>query len=256
MPTRRPDDPEDDDEPRPRSGARKKSSRRKNARRSVLPFVLLGIGAFAFLTVGAIVVIRMTSHRDKDSTSSPTGAPGASSGAGASAALGPELLTNGSFEDGPEPDPAGPGFTPMEAGSSLIPGWTVTRGSVDYIGPYWQHADGKRSIDLNGNEPGAIAQTFRTKQGKRYRVTFSMAGNFCGGVEPQIKRMVVSAAGRQEEFVFDTTGRSYEDMGWVTRTWEFTATAAETTLEFVSTTELPVACGPALDKVSVREVGG
>jgi choice-of-anchor C domain-containing protein len=255
-PNRRPDESDDDDYPRPRSGARGKSIRKKHKRRSVLPFVLLGIGALAFPAVGAVVVIRIASHRDKDSTSSPSGAPIGSSGAGASAALGQELLTNGSFEDGPEPDAAGPGFTPMEAGSSLIPGWTVTRGSVDYIGFYWQHADGKRSIDLNGNEPGAIAQTFRTKPGKRYRVTFSMAGNNCGGGEPQIKRMVVSAAGRREEFVFDTTGRNYEDMGWVARTWEFTATATETTLEFVSTTDLPIACGPALDKVSVREVGG
>jgi choice-of-anchor C domain-containing protein len=257
MPTRRSDDYDDDDDPRPRPGARKKSGRRKTERRSVLPFVLLGIGALAFLTVGAFVVIRMTSHRDKDSTSSKTGGPGGASGAVAAGTVGPELLTNGSFEDGPEPDAMGPGFTPMEAGSSLIPGWTVTKGSVDYIGPYWQHADGRRSIDLNGNEPGAIAQTFRTKPGKKYRVTFSMAGNNCGGGgEPQIKRMVVSAAGRREEFVFDTTGHNYEDMGWVTHTWEFTATAAETTLEFVSTTELPVACGPALDKVSVREAGG
>lgn len=249
MPHHRPDD-SDDDLPRP---AGRKKSKRKKARRSVLPFVLLVVAAVVFLAVGTIVVIKWGAHRD--SSGGTKGAGGGASGTAASAAVGPELLTNGSFEDGPEPDLTGPGFTPMEAGSSLIPGWTVTRGSIDYIGFYWQHADGKRSIDVNGNEPGAIAQTFRTKPGKRYRVTFSMAGNFCGGAEPQIKRMVVSAAGSKDEFVFDTTGRTYEDMGWVTRTWEFTATAAETTLEFASTTELPVACGPALDRVSVKEVG-
>jgi choice-of-anchor C domain-containing protein len=252
MPTDRSDD-SDDDLPRP--SGRKKSKRKKSARRSILPFVLLGVAAAVFLTVAAIVVVRWSTHRDRDSSGGAKGTSGGASGAAASAAVGPELLTNGSFEEGPEPDPLGPGFTPMEAGSSLIPGWTVTRGSVDYIGPYWQHADGKRSIDLNGNEPGAIAQTFRTKPGKKYRVTFSMSGNFCGGGEPQVKRMVVSAAGSKDEFVFDTTGRNYEDMGWATHSWEFTATAVETTLEFVSTTELPVACGPALDKVSVKELG-
>ena len=164
------------------------------------------------------------------------------------------MLINGSFEDGPEPDAAGPGFTPLEAGSDVIRGWTVTRGSVDYIGPYWQHADGRRSIDLNGNEPGAIAQTFRTTPGKKYRVTFSLAGNNCAGDGPSPKVVAVSAAGRRAEFMFDATGKSYTDMGWVTKTWEFTANAAETTLEFASATPDPPACGPALDKVSVVEI--
>src|SRR4029079_12059281 len=100
-----------------------------------------------------------------------------------------------------------------------------------------------------GNEPGAISQTLRTRPGTRYRVTFSLAGNNCGDGPP--KAVVVSAAGSRAEFTFDATGRSYEDMGWVTTTWEFTATDPETTLEFASATELPPACGPALDKVSV-----
>lgn len=233
---------------------------KRRPKRSVLPFILLGVGLLAFLSVGAIIAIRMSTNRDRGTTSGASGGSGVGAGgaskAAAGGALGPELLTNGSFEDGPEPDPMGPGFTPMEAGSSQIPGWTVTRGSIDYIGPYWQHADGRRSIDVNGNAPGAIAQTIRTKPGRKYRVTFSLSGNFCGGAEPQIKRLVVSAADRREEFAFDTTGRNYEDMGWKSHTWEFTATTEETTLEFVSTTELPVACGPALDKVSVKEVGG
>jgi hypothetical protein len=44
-------------------------------------------------------------------------------------------------------------------------------------------------------------------------------------------------------------------MGWERKTWEFTATAAETTLEFASATDDPPACGPALDGVSVVEIG-
>ena len=238
MATRRPADDEDEDD-RPR--------RRPRPRRRALPFVLLGGAAALLVVAGAVVAVLALSksRRGTDPATRAAGKPGGGPGA--------ELVVNGSFEDGPEPDPAGPGFTPLEAGSTAVPGWTVTRGSVDYVGPYWQHADGRRSLDLNGNEPGAVAQTLRTRPGATYRVTFRMAGNNCPG-GPGVKTLVVSAAGRRGEFTFDATARTYEDMGWVTRTWEFTAAAAETTLEFASTTAEPAACGPALDRVSVMEV--
>src|SRR5947199_114896 len=54
-------------------------------------------------------------------------------------------VVNGSFEDGPDPG----GFTIYYAGATDIPGWTVTQGSIDYVGTYWQPGDGARSIDLN-----------------------------------------------------------------------------------------------------------
>jgi choice-of-anchor C domain-containing protein len=281
MPPRRPAD-DDADDPRPP----RKGTRRKVAGKSVLPLVLLGGGAAAFLAVVGIVLFFALGKPRSDPTTSATAAAkagpsgpakwaaGGATGRPAPAppapappapappaptpgpapAAGTELVTNGSFEDGPEPDAAGPRFTVVPAGAPTIPGWTVTRGSVDYIGPYWQHADGKRSIDLNGNEPGTIAQTIRTRPGAKYRVTFSLAGNVCTGNGGD-RTVAVSAAGDRATFTFDTTGHGYEDMGWERKTWEFTATAAETTLEFASTTDDPVACGPALDGVSVVEVG-
>jgi choice-of-anchor C domain-containing protein len=263
------DDRHDEDEGRPRRPeredgtrptGRKKGKPKKKARRRAVPFILIGIGALLVLAIGVAVVVLGRGRGSGDSGTSSVagggagGSAGTGGGASATGSRGPNLLINGGFEDGPEPDAAGPGFTPMEAGSTLIPGWSITRGSVDYIGPYWQHADGRRSIDLNGNEPGAIAQTFRTRPGATYRVTFSLAGNNCGD-GPAIKTLVVTAAGKQADFTFDATGRTYLDMGWLTRTWDFKAEADETTLEFSSTTEQPVACGPALDRVSVVEVG-
>lgn len=240
---------------RPRANTSAKRRRKNNASRTVLLVVILGFGVLVLVATGVIVAIQMSSHRDRDSATTRNTTTSSGQKSASDASLGPELLLNGSFEDGPAPDADGPGFTPYEAGSNAIPGWNITRGSVDYISFYWQHADGKRSIDLNGNEPGAIAQTFRTRPGRKYRVTFSIAGNFCGGGEPTLRTMTVTAAGSRTEFSFDTNGRNYEDMGWVGRTWEFTAIAEETTLEFSSTTELPVACGPALDRVSVKEIG-
>jgi choice-of-anchor C domain-containing protein len=248
--------PRTDDEDRLRRP--KKRSRKEDARRPILGFVLIGFGAVVLLVVAILVVAKLGSKREpKTGTGGDASAarPGGGSG-GSSVVAESNLLTNGSFEDGPEPDAGGPGFTPMEAGSTEIRGWTITRGSIDYIGPYWQHADGRRSLDLNGNVPGAIAQTIRTHPGKKYRVTFSLAGNNCGGDVEPVKTVVVSAAGSEGRFTFDTTGKSYEDMGWLTKTWEFTASAAETTLEFTSVTELTPACGPALDRVSVVELGG
>jgi choice-of-anchor C domain-containing protein len=161
------------------------------------------------------------------------------------------LLVNGSFEEGPEPTDMG--FVSLEEGSKEIKGWEVTRGQIDYISTYWQHADGNRSLDLHGSPGyGGIKQTFATKKGQKYRVTFSLAGNVDGSV-PE-KKLGVKAADKEEKFTFDSTGKSRTDMGWTTQTWEFTATDKETTLEFFTLMDEDPNCGPALDNVSVVAV--
>jgi choice-of-anchor C domain-containing protein len=158
---------------------------------------------------------------------------------------GKNLLVNGSFEEGPES--TADGYRTLQKGSTAIKGWQVTQGDIDHIGPFWQAADGQRSLDLNGLTRGGIAQTFKTIKGRRYRVTFSLAGNpIEGGGE---RKLLVSAAGKSAEFVFDSRNKAVHDMGWVSKTWEFIAVADQTTLEFASLTE--GASGPALDNVSV-----
>jgi choice-of-anchor C domain-containing protein len=159
--------------------------------------------------------------------------------------FGKELLVNGSFEESPKPTERG--FIQVEKGSTQIRGWDVTQGNIDVIDSYWPPADGKRSLDMNGVMKGGIAQTFKTVKGRKYRVTFSLAGNPEGGVGE--RKLLVSAADKRAEFVFNTAGKGLKDMGWVTKTWEFTAVANQTRLEFASLTEGQ--CGPALDNVSV-----
>jgi choice-of-anchor C domain-containing protein len=156
------------------------------------------------------------------------------------------LLINGSFEEGEEPGD----FLPLDPGSTAIMGWTVTRGQIDYIGTFWTAADGSRSLDLNGS-PGAggVAQTFATTPGRRYRVTFSLAGN--PGGDLTLMRLAVSAAGQTQEFDFDTAGRTQEDLGWTDTTWEFVAVADQTTLELYSIDMSDPIRGPTLDNVSV-----
>jgi len=163
-----------------------------------------------------------------------------------------DMILNGSFEEG-DSIPAG-SFLTLNPGSEAIDDWTVIGKGVkviDYIGGYWQAADGVRSLDLNGNPgPGGVTQVISTNIDDTYLVTFSMAGNPDGG--PVIKTMDVSAIGTTTQtatFTFNTTGKSKTNMGWTQYDWTFVADADLTTLQFMSTTG--TAYGPALDMVSV-----
>ena len=157
------------------------------------------------------------------------------------------LIQNGSFETAT----VNPGsFLQLDAVSTAITGWTVSQGTIDYIGTAWQASEGARSLDLQGLASGGIQQTFNTTIGETYRVTFDLAGNPFGG--SAIKEMRVSAGGSSADFSFNTTGKSNSNMGWLSKSWDFTANSTTTTLEFIglgSGTN-----GPALDNVSVIAV--
>ncbi len=159
------------------------------------------------------------------------------------------LLVNGSFELGPDVQDV-----PQGPGSTAIPGWTVTREPIDCVSNALRAADGKRCLDIHGSPGcGGIRQSFLTTKGQRYRVTFAMAGSIPGGStgNREIKRLGVSAAGMKGEFSFDTTGKSPDNMGWTTKTWEFVAVDGETSLEFYSVDRKDPLFGPALDDVRV-----
>lgn len=159
------------------------------------------------------------------------------------------LLVNGGFEEGPEPGE----FKPLDKDSTEIKGWKVTRAQIDYIGTYWKAAAGERSIDLHGSPGiGGVSQTFKTKKGQKYRVTFHIAANPDGSVAK--KKVGVKAADKEMTFEFDGEGKSKEAMGWEKKTFEFTATGDETTLELFSAMTEDEACGPALDEVTVVPV--
>jgi len=166
------------------------------------------------------------------------------------------LIRNGSFEEGPGTR----AFLNLAGGSTALPGWVVTGEGIDLVGPgYWQSADGTYAIDLDGSArsrttpphvKGGIAQTFATTPGKRYRVTFDLAGN--PNRPPSKKPMRIKAAGQSMDFLFDATGKTGRNMGWIPTTWTFTATGDSTTLEFTSLTESPqTGYGAAIDRVAV-----
>jgi choice-of-anchor C domain-containing protein len=161
------------------------------------------------------------------------------------------LLLNGSFERGPRVTSGA--CQNISSGQTDLSGWRVTRSTVD-ICQLWRAADGKQSIDLDGNsgDRGGIKQVFRTLPGQSYVVTFHMAGNIGA---PKVKELRVEAAGQSRDFSFDITGRSFTDMGWEKHDWAFTAIDRTSAVEFYSldSKEDCGICnaGPALDNVSI-----
>jgi choice-of-anchor C domain-containing protein len=161
-------------------------------------------------------------------------------------ATGANLIQNGDFT--PTVDTAD--VITLNAGSTAIPGWTVTAGSVDDIRPtYWQSADGGHSLDMSGLSAGTIAQTIATTVGAQYDVSFKFAGN---PEDPTtaIHNLEVSAAGQVQDFSFNSTGYNRSNMGWQDETFTFTANSTSTTLQFASLNHSD--WGPALGDVSVH----
>lgn len=161
------------------------------------------------------------------------------------------LVVNGSFEDGQEAELN----KPLDKGSEALKGWTVTRGQIDVntqTGDDWKAADGKRSLDLHGSPGfGGVEQTITTVAGRKYRVTFKMSGN--PGVPHEKVQLGVRAAGQDKQFEMAMAGRTYKDLKWEEKSWEFTAAEATTVLELH--TAMPATAngfgGPLLDDVKV-----
>ena len=159
----------------------------------------------------------------------------------------PNLIVNGSFDDGYS---SGMRMiaTVDAPNTTRIPGWAISVGSVDILGDaFWEPAPGSIvSLDMSGLTAGTIEQSFATTPGANYNVGFALAGNTD---RQEIKRLLVAAAGQQQVFSFDSTGHSRAAMGWEYRQFSFTADGDTTTLSFASLNGSP--WGPALDDVVV-----
>ena len=166
--------------------------------------------------------------------------------AGGVASEEPNLIENGGFELG-----ASPGrYVTLGERSSAVEGWTVTSQTVDYIGSYFQCAEGGRCLDMDGTPGfGGVSQTFASQPGRWYRVTFDLSGNNEG--PPGIKRLRVSAANQSFETAFRSTSGP---LIWEKRYWLFRASASQTTIDFRSINKEGGAYGALLDGVSVSEI--
>ncbi|MEV0925847.1 choice-of-anchor C family protein [Streptomyces spongiicola] len=156
-------------------------------------------------------------------------------------------FTNGSFETPTVPPNS---FSTFVAGQTMGL-WQVESGSVDLVDDgFWQAAEGDQSVDLNGGTAGRLSQTFTTEPGTKYTVTYSLAGNPAG--PPTVKSGEVRIDGQNfQGFTFNTAGKTFANMSYVTRQFTFVANNTSTKLTFASTSG-PTAYGPVIDDVKVK----
>lgn len=160
-----------------------------------------------------------------------------------------QLDINGGFENAA----VNPGASYLSLGpdDKQITGWVIGGKGIDYIGTYWQPSEGNRSIDLSLTENGTISTPLNTVPGTTYQLSFDMAGNPDGG--PEEKALRVWIDDKYQDFTFNIKGKTRENMGWVTKTLEFTASTSSTLLKFEGLTN--TAWGPAIDNVIVTPLG-
>jgi len=173
------------------------------------------------------------------------------SAAGAALAAGGNLVVNGGFEA------SGPiaAWRSLGAGSAAVPGWHVTSGTGALVGGFWRANSGSNSLEVGSPGAGAVAQTIATVPGRRYRLSFALAGNPDG--PPRVKTLVVTAGATTRTFTFDVAGRSRAAMGWANESLGFAAPGTATTIRFARLDGGASAWfGPAIDDVSVTEDAG
>jgi hypothetical protein len=149
----------------------------------------------------------------------------------ASAPARANLLVNGSFESGAFVN-QGNDTMSLNAGSTVITGWTVVTDTTAWIGPtnpFALHAnDGSFFLDLTNYETGApfagMSQAIATIPGAVYALSFDLGSSTFWGRPDSI---TASAAGTSMSFVAPLTGT---DNDWQHETMNFTAVGATTTV--------------------------
>jgi choice-of-anchor C domain-containing protein len=162
------------------------------------------------------------------------------------------LIVNGGFEQ-PLTPPGG--FVTLFAGSSAMAPWVIVANSVDVVNNgYWPAFEGLNSLDLDGNNPGTIQQTFATTPGVPYNLRFWYANNADASALTRTANVLVTGAGTLLNQNISHTGSTRANMNYTLFSAEFIADSASTTLRFTSTDESTSPFGVVLDAVSVEAV--
>jgi choice-of-anchor C domain-containing protein len=170
----------------------------------------------------------------------------------ASTAWAANVVIDGDFNN------SNPTCVTISSGGSIGP-WSVTSGSVDLVGGYWQSPSGPNfptgtngSVDLDGLSPGAISQDISgLTAGKTYTLTFSLSGNPDGA--PATKSLDVSIGSvANDNFTYTTGANTHSNMMYTLESLTFVA-GASNTLSFASQdTASPF--GPDIGGVSIEAV--
>ena len=158
------------------------------------------------------------------------------------------LLTNGHFEDSPDPNFLN---ATVIVGETVLPGWK-TEGNVEYItsGQVQGHKltvvlQGRHAVRL-GND-GQISQGIELDRGSIYAITFGGART-CS----QLETLNVSVPPISGIIDLQT---EYSGKGWDAYAWGFHADSRQSRLVFINPKmeEDPI-CGPMIDSVAIKKV--
>lgn len=180
-------------------------------------------------------------------------------------------FTNGGFEAGTWDTVAASasgtdiGFGPWlnvssskPASVNLVTGWVPVSGG-DFSWHQFPGAlavDGTRVIDLNGNNPGGIEQTFDTVAGRTYVVSFSASRHFLMGPAADLTVSAlplgggVALAALSVNVPVSVSTAPGSTTLWTTHSLAFTATGPASTLRFASNSATG-GTGPMVDNVQV-----
>jgi hypothetical protein len=148
------------------------------------------------------------------------------------------VSTNGDFENN---NIGASNYVILSAGSTALPGWTVTSGIKVMKNTYKSTVSGVQSIDLNGYGAGSIEQYVPTVVGGGYTLTFYVSNSpNCVGVS------------RSMQVAYDTRTASTSNTtaSWSIRTYTFNATTTSSLIRLTSTSG-GVGCGLAVDALTV-----
>jgi hypothetical protein len=187
----------------------------------------------------------------------------------ACAQLGPNLVTNGSFETPIGNNQWGSNPNTWFAGETFG-GWTVTQGSVDIVrsgvSPLGAGSsyDGVQLVDLNGTPGvGGIRQDITIANPGIYRLHFALTGNTYGDPNsPRIVRVQLSLGGTDafnSTFTWNLSDHPSHDTynlpSWDVYQVDFLVPTAGTyTLSFTSLTVTNDRFGPMIDDVRLQLV--
>jgi choice-of-anchor C domain-containing protein len=162
------------------------------------------------------------------------------------------ILVDGNFDNPPVLNPFLTQFGGATFGGPTNNAWTILGHSVDEVGTYWQNpVAGGGSVDLDGELPGGISQSF-TLGGGTYQLSFYLSGNPDGG-DPS-KSVAVSVGDLSNQLFTYTTGtNSRADMQYVLETVTFHAGAGTNVLSFLSQ-DVATPYGAVIGGISIASV--
>jgi len=171
------------------------------------------------------------------------------------------LLVDGGFDNptiNPIPYPFYTNYGPANSdphygGTSFDNAWQITRGNVDLVqqlgGWSASPASSPYYLDLNGNAPGTIEQSFATVIGQQYSLNFWYSNNAGGSPNPDRATVTVAALSDTIEHY----GATSTNLNWTYYSNTFTATSALTMMSF---SQVDNCCngGILLDSINVSAV--